>query len=396
MPKFAMEPLKILAHNAVTGEPLAAASLQASSTVGELRRILAHELAANECCHVKLLAGTDVLDEAKTLQDVGLSDGAKVAVVRSKGLDGWSQGDLHWWNVNVPLPGSCEAEPVGRDRLLLYSLPPWNDPSAVSPDSIKSFLLGINEPATAPSLQPLELPLGEAPVYRLDFKRGLLHVTVAAQPEVRRIDAEGKEGDPVEVVIKSFELLHDADITAAQWVQREVSTVPVKERQYSAVLFATREFLNEKYNEDDESDTRGTGPYGATMTKYDETQGEEGRRYIQTIQITERSTGKEVGSFQVEGHPNSSVQGLAGGDLCLMAGREGGEDAFYNNMRLVNWRTGEVVREVPLGFEPSYIEVEWSRGLLIGSTETFYVVNGGADVEGQAQIVFCSPHQRPQ
>ena len=56
----------------------------------------------------------------------------------------------------------------------------------------------------------------------------------------------------------------------------------------------------------------------------------------------------------------------------LFAGLRSGQDAFYENMQLIDWPTQWVYKEIPLEFEPRYIETGWPRGILSGSSQTFF------------------------
>ena len=79
-----------------------------------------------------------------------------------------------------------------------------------------------------------------------------------------------------------------------------------------------------------------------------------------------------LATWQAEGHVNHRVQAM-GDQLLLFAGLKAGEDAFYKNMRLLDSKTGSTLREIPLeimGF--GYIESGWPRGILFGSTQTFF------------------------
>ena len=85
-----------------------------------------------------------------------------------------------------------------------------------------------------------------------------------------------------------------------------------------------------------------------------------------------------MATWKVQGHINHSFQSL-GDQLMLFAAVRAGEDAFYESMRLIEWQTQRVLREIPLKFEPRYIEVEWPRGILSGSTQTFFTCRMSRD-----------------
>ncbi|CAE7246005.1 unnamed protein product [Symbiodinium sp. CCMP2456] len=105
---------------------------------------------------------------------------------------------------------------------------------------------------------------------------------------------------------------------------------------------------------------------------------------------------KQLAKWRAEGHVNNHCQCL-GDRLMLFAGSHSGEDAFYEEMQLIDWQTQEVIRQIPLDFGPHYIESEWDRGILNGSTQTFFT-NFPSDcsgveteTEGSTTFVFGTP-----
>ncbi|CAE7835944.1 unnamed protein product [Symbiodinium sp. CCMP2592] len=67
-----------------------------------------------------------------------------------------------------------------------------------------------------------------------------------------------------------------------------------------------------------------------------------------------------------------------------------GEDAFYESMQLIEWPTQSKLREVPLEFRMGYIEGEWPRGILAGSTQTFFTCHE-IDEYTETVFVFATP-----
>ena len=80
-----------------------------------------------------------------------------------------------------------------------------------------------------------------------------------------------------------------------------------------------------------------------------------------------------------------------GDQLLLFAGLHAGEDAFYENMRLLDLKTGSTLREIPLEIERAYIECEWPRGLLVGSTQTFFTCWSADEGSTDTQFGFATP-----
>merc|ERR1712150_111261 len=88
--------------------------------------------------------------------------------------------------------------------------------------------------------------------------------------------------------------------------------------------------------------------------------------YTLSFTVKNNETQVEVASFKLNGHPNVPIQAM-GADMALISGPDGGEDAFYGNMRLVEWRSGAVKTIIPLENHWGYIECEWPRGMLPGA-----------------------------
>lgn len=100
---------------------------------------------------------------------------------------------------------------------------------------------------------------------------------------------------------------------------------------------------------------------------------------------------KQLAKWRAEGHVNNHCQCL-GDRLMLFAGSHSGEDAFYEEMQLIDWQTQEVIRKIPLDFIPHYIEGEWDRGILNGSTQTFFTrFHGENETEDSTTFVFAAP-----
>jgi hypothetical protein len=85
--------------------------------------------------------------------------------------------------------------------------------------------------------------------------------------------------------------------------------------------------------------------------------------------------GEVAGTLTVEHHCNHGVQAFSG-DYILLPPENSGEDAFYDDMLLYNWRTKELVKTIklPAGMN-GYIETEWPRGLLPSSSTWFVLAD---------------------
>ena len=97
---------------------------------------------------------------------------------------------------------------------------------------------------------------------------------------------------------------------------------------------------------------------------------------------------KQLARWRAEGQVNNHCQCL-GDRLMLFAGSRSGEDAFYEEMQLIDWQTQEVIRKIPLEFTPPYIESEWDRGILNGSTQTFFTHFPGVETETEGSTTFA-------
>lgn len=79
-------------------------------------------------------------------------------------------------------------------------------------------------------------------------------------------------------------------------------------------------------------------------------------------------------------------------ELVLLSGENAGEDAF-NDMRLFDWHTGNLVKTIPLDFSMGCLECGWPRGFLHGSSQTFFTAcsaDAGYDSENSL-VAFCTP-----
>ncbi|CAE7018600.1 unnamed protein product, partial [Symbiodinium sp. KB8] len=100
-------------------------------------------------------------------------------------------------------------------------------------------------------------------------------------------------------------------------------------------------------------------------------------------ELQEGGEPKPLATWKAVGHVGHTCQAL--GDRLLLMPTRSGEDAFYESMQLIEWPTQSQVREIPLEFSPSYIEGEWPRGILSGSTQTFFTCH---ETDDKAQTVF--------
>lgn len=100
---------------------------------------------------------------------------------------------------------------------------------------------------------------------------------------------------------------------------------------------------------------------------------------------------KEAGRLMAKFHCNHPELALDP-ELVLLPGENAGEDAF-NDMRLFDWHTGNLVKTIPLDFSKGYVECEWPRGFLFGSSQTFFTAcseDDGNDSENSL-VAFCTP-----
>lgn len=102
---------------------------------------------------------------------------------------------------------------------------------------------------------------------------------------------------------------------------------------------------------------------GKMITKLGHWEGRGDRFEYRVCELAEDGPeGSELSSFQVDGHVNNGCQSLGEG-VMLFASSRAGEDAFYSEMRLLDWRQrGVELRRIPLQIAPGFIEVEWPRG----------------------------------
>ncbi|KAJ2992842.1 hypothetical protein HDV02_002834 [Globomyces sp. JEL0801] len=83
-----------------------------------------------------------------------------------------------------------------------------------------------------------------------------------------------------------------------------------------------------------------------------------------------------VGSLSgIKHHVNHTVQAFSG-DFVLLPAVYSGQDAYYDEMRLFNWRTQELVKTIYLE-KTGFIETEWRTGLLPNSSTFFHSTSSG-------------------
>ncbi|CAE7937891.1 unnamed protein product, partial [Symbiodinium necroappetens] len=380
-------------------------------------------------CGLRLMCGSEVLRDSATLLDSGLGGGGTVDVVKVPALELWRESNIAWNSIQVPLTGplgeGIEVRQVGRDRLLAFpARPAWRHyPDSddedladseysdfIGPYEIKRFeasdvwLIGTNEPfaleGSVPTSSgyisarrvPLPLPEGHG-IHAFKLENGC--ATVLMAPGLPGEAMEGlKDG-----MLQKFRLcgLEEDDLRAARF-QAEGAPVPFKFR-FPAV-FHGHDPRMEGYNvvlrnfdwqEGDKSDGRRGKGFGRGLparndgifgrdrcgqllarvcAQQDPGQDLQRGFNIEVCELQEGGEPKLLASWKAAGHINHACQAL--GDRLLLMPTRAGEDAFYESMQLIEWPTQSQVRKVPLQFRPSYIEGEWPRGILSGSTQTFF------------------------
>lgn len=112
-----------------------------------------------------------------------------------------------------------------------------------------------------------------------------------------------------------------------------------------------------------------------------------------TFQYTIRDCASNdiVSQLQAYHHGNFGIQAFHG-DYILLPAEYSGEDAFYGEMRLFNWKSKELVKRIELPDSMNgYIEVEWDRGLLPNSAIFFVIVDiSGGSAEAETIVCFYS------
>jgi len=100
---------------------------------------------------------------------------------------------------------------------------------------------------------------------------------------------------------------------------------------------------------------------------------------------------KEAGRLMAKFHCNHPELALDP-DLVLLSGENAGEDSF-NDMRLFDWHTGNLVKTIPLDFSKGHLECGWARGFLLGSSQTFFTACGTEEDEptDSSYVAFCTP-----
>lgn len=100
--------------------------------------------------------------------------------------------------------------------------------------------------------------------------------------------------------------------------------------------------------------------------------------------VRAKAAGRLMAKFHCN-HPELALDP----DLVLLSGENAGEDAFYD-MRLFDWRTGNLVNTIPLNFSMGCLECGWPRGFLLGSSQTFFTACSEDDSENSL-VAFCTP-----
>ncbi|CAE7835946.1 unnamed protein product [Symbiodinium sp. CCMP2592] len=400
-------------------------------------------------CGLRLMCGSEVLRDSATMEASGLGGGGTVDVVKVPALEFWRESNIAWNSIQVPLGGAlgegAKVQQVGFDRLVAFpARPAWRryleDPfSAFSPGSydeeleasalsdfigpyeIKRFeasdvwLIGANEPVALEgsvkissgyiSTRRIALPLPEGhAIHAFKLESGC--ATVLLAPGLAGEAMEGlKDG-----MLQKFRLhgLDEEDLRAARF-EAEGAPVPFKFKfpavshghdprveGYDVVM---RDF---NWLEGDQSDGRrgkgfgrgsrrdgifGRDRCGQLLARYCDQQdpGQDLQRgfNFEVCELREGAEPWQLATWKAVGHINHTCQAL--GDRLMLMPTRAGEDAFYESMQLIEWPTQSKVREVPLQFRPSYIESEWPRGILAGSTQTFFTCH---EIEELSETVF--------
>ncbi|CAE7305982.1 unnamed protein product [Symbiodinium natans] len=419
----------ILLKAAASGAEIATVSIGPLEPVARLRRaaVAAGYGGPPELrCGLRLMFGARVLRDSETLEALGLGDGGAVDVVRMPALEFWRESKIVWSSVKLPLGGPlCEGavvEQVGRDRLLAFpTRPAWrryDDNNSLEASPLEDFigkyeinrfersdiwLIGANEPfAMEGSTEtssgyisvrriPLPLPEGQA-IHAFHFEDGLATVLMATG-----LAGEAMEGLK-EGMLQKFRLcrVEEEDLRSAHF-QPEGAPVPFKfkfpavadgrDPRVGGYVAAMRNF---DWQEGDQSDGRtgkgrGRGSHvrsghdgldrcGQLIARLGDQDPNQDVQRAFNFEVCELQEGREpqrLAAWVAKGHINHSCQSL-GDRLLLFSGEHAGEDAFYQCIQLIDWQTQEKIREIPLEYEPGYIECEWPRGILSGSTQTFF------------------------
>ncbi|CAE7248356.1 unnamed protein product [Symbiodinium natans] len=422
----------ILLKAAGSGAEIANCTIEPLELVASLRRAAVaagHGGPPELRCGLRLMSGARVLRDSETLEASGLGGGGEVEVVRIPALEFWRESKIVWSTIQVPVGGAlCEGavvHQVGRDRLLAFPTRPafrsYNgdlDESAfrdnINKYEVKRFepsdiwLIGANEPfALEGSVQagsgyvsarqvPLPVPDGQA-IHAFRFHNQL--ATVLLAPGLAGEAMEGmKDG-----VLQEFRLCGvDADDLRTAHFQPEGPPTPFKfkfpsvtdgmDHRREGYVPALRNFDwqegdhtgEKKFSRPPYVEVPGKDRCGQLVARLCATQDEDLDRFdgeVFNFEVCELQDGgefKQLATWRAKGFINNRCQSL-GDQLMLFAGLHSGEDAFYENMQLMDWQTQDVLREIPLKFEPPYIECEWPRGILSGSTQTFFTCGNAGD-----------------
>jgi hypothetical protein len=137
----------------------------------------------------------------------------------------------------------------------------------------------------------------------------------------------------------------------------------------------------------------------------------------------EAGTQNIVGELRVRHHPNTQVLAMDS-RYALLPCERSGEDACYEGMRLYDYRKNELLTTVPFevadpnfkdaandcanatatttstndsfanisGQGPPFIEVEWARGLVFGTSQIFYILESDFYFTGSGSVLYtCHP-----
>mmetsp|Transcript_111266 Transcript_111266/g.346848 ORF Transcript_111266/g.346848 Transcript_111266/m.346848 type:complete len:316 (-) Transcript_111266:120-1067(-) len=305
----------------------------------------------------------------------------------------WRNHQLVWREVIIPQPAAgsgVAAVPVGRDRLLLCPATPTETIPTGSglrlTQADEFWLVGANECTAAhdPRARPeppfaglRRAPLPLAPPTRLRF--------TSFDGSALTVIIDDDSEDSGEVLMRKFRLM-DAGAEDLRRVHFAEVAEPLRVQYHPRQgWIALRNLL----------DRHGLRGYGGLLSDFQVAPMEGGDvEHPDGFVVQDAHSGEELGCVFAEHHRNHSWMGGAiDSELLLACGDDDNEDAFYSEMRLLDWRTGQQVKSIPLGLGPRRIECEWDRGPLLGLSQTFFTAYPnveGADADTSV-VAFCSP-----
>jgi hypothetical protein len=317
----------------------------------------------------------DRYDPAVTAKTVG-STTWDVVVPQHQGLSRWRDHELRWKSVVLEYSGPkgrlpCGspaigmAVPVGRDRLFISpgNIQFWDREVFPSIAADDFWLVGVNEVSAAldPRPQPEPPYLGVRRVaVPLELGARILFHTFNGSTLVAVLDDKDAAGEcslckfhiagAQEEDLHEFALLPDGE---------GPKRVPF-EREYLDQLF----------------DTYSKLPKQPFQAKY--LLGDCGNK-DRTFAVYDHD-GVELGRFNARDNFNGTCNLLlCDSELILLPGEDCSEDAFHGDMRLYDWRKGELVKNVSLEYSlenpgPNWLDPNELQDGLLEDTQTFYSV----------------------